>query len=105
MIFHVPDKSYKRLVSCWKRANALGKPLPWWYEMFYDLEKHPLHRQFQNLVLAMDCDEPPDLVLLDWFAMQVDEYSKHHLLVKDRVARDLLLQWKAMMFIDPTKMT
>lgn len=104
MIFHEPDTTYKNLKQCWKRANALAKPLPWYYEMFVDVSNHPLHVQLENMKQAIPDDELPDLALLDWFAVKIDEFAKTNLIANDRIARDCLWQWKEMMFIDPTRM-
>jgi hypothetical protein len=82
----------------------MGEPLPWWYEMFFNVNKHPLRVCIENLVLMTADDELPEVELLDRFAWKVDEYAKSKMLVNDSIARDALWQWKELMFFDPTKL-
>lgn len=78
--------------------------MPWWYEIFHKIDNHPLYIQFENLKAAIPCNEPPDLELMDWFALKVQQYALTHLLANDVIARDVLWQWKELMFLDPTKL-
>ena len=111
----------KRLKSCLKRAQAMGRP--------GSIDKaHPLAPAFFNMKMFLDGREQivlpsfpfgepekfhayeedervksnaaegaTDLVVLDWFAMKVDDFAKAHMLSTDTVACAMLHEWRNLM--------
>lgn len=104
MLFHEPDRTYKRLAGCWKRAKAMAEqgeiPL-----------SHPLSIAWLNTKMMIEHSDGGtddlcfDINCLDWFAMILDEYSKDHFLIDDKVVSAILYEWMETMFFDPTKLT
>ncbi|MDD5189406.1 MAG: hypothetical protein PHE50_00005 [Dehalococcoidales bacterium] len=101
MLFHEPDKSFKRLAGCWKRASrfALNTEI--------SLE-HPLYIAWNNCKLLLDHGDKKssedyclDLVILDWFAMKIEEYSKDNMLTGDSSIAGILYEWKERIPVNP----
>lgn len=115
MLMHEPDRSYKRLTGCWKRADSFaeaGKIDP----------SHPLATAWANCKIVLDAAtyECPttdaekieqvasacfDVSCLDWFALRLDEFSKTNMLDGDATVAAILYEWKERMFFDPTKLS
>jgi hypothetical protein len=104
MIFHVPDRSCKRLASCWKRAKKLA------LKGELKDKHHPLVIQWSNCCMILDASDKEavdyvyDIVLMDWFALKVDEFCKSNMIADDMTARAVLAEWQARMIFDPTKL-
>ena len=95
MLFHTPDKTFKRLASCWKRAIS-AKPGSY--------KGHKLTPAWANCLLALDDGPTPEnIAVLDWFALKVDEYSKAHMIEGDDKLSAILYEWKSALGFDPTK--
>lgn len=64
---------------------------------------HALAPAFLNMTLALDAsdlsheDRVFDLIVLDWFALKVDEFSKDHMLTQDPVVCAMLHEWQRRM--------
>ncbi len=96
MIFHTPDKSFKRLSSCWKRASSFSQ------KGIVD-PNHPLAAAWSNTKLACD-SHLETLIMLDWFALKLNEHAKTHVISGDDSVAAILYEFKMMCFIDPTKL-
>lgn len=114
MLLHKPDKTFKRLQSCWKRAERFAKPGDW--------QDHPMATMFSNAVFMLDAGPQEsarpgaeeaaeaiaqrsfDIVILDWVAMKIDDFLKTHMLDADQGLQAILNEWKARMPFDPTKL-
>ena len=98
MILHNHDVSFKRLASCWKRAECFAK------KGDIDLN-HPLTSSWNNCKLFLEAQEEKingfNLVILDWFALKLNDYSKSHLLKDDITVSSILYEWKEWMFVNP----
>lgn len=124
MIFHAPDPTYARLKSCWKRANSFAADMGQQVELG---APHRLAVQWANckmmLDAASDFNAKPDkknkrywhgrrqaesmfydIVLLDWFALKVNEFAKTNQLKGNITVAHILYEWRCRMPFDPTKL-
>lgn len=104
MLLHKPDKTFNRLVSCYKRAKTFSE------EGEIDT-KHPLATAWSNCKMMLDAradyseelceDLTYDIVLLDWFAERVDIFAKSNVLAGDKTVAAILWEWLERMFFNP----
>jgi len=95
MIFHKPDRSFKRLSSCHKRAVRFAKK--------GEIDKsHGLFVLWVNCKMFLDANEY-DLHTLDYFSMKLDEWAVNNILEGDETISEILRQWLEYMPCDPTK--
>jgi hypothetical protein len=114
MLNHQPDKTFKRLAGCWKRAAAFAAPGAIYLA-------HPLSAAWENCKMILDAAETPrvetaedrreaaesicfDLVCLDWFAWRLDVFAEENMLAGDATVAAILQEWQDRMFFDPTKL-
>lgn len=99
MISHTPDTTQKRLAECFKRAITMPKLDGYTFD-----KGHPLAAMWSNACMLMDTEigtseedvlmaDVHNIVLLDYVAMRIEDYSKTHLLATDPTVRDILSQW------------
>ena len=97
MIFHAADPTQKRLASCFKRAVSLGKA--------GEIDHHHLLAPvWSNVCYFLDGGDEVDaydLVLLDYAAMRIEEYSRDHLIANDESVRAILHQWLSRLPVIP----
>lgn len=94
-MFPSPDKSYRRLSSCYKRAEAFAKA----GEIN---SKHSLAAAWSNCKLMMDEQASCfNILLLDWFASLVEIHSLKNILSGDTDLAAILFEWKELMFFNP----
>lgn len=97
MICHEPDRSFRRLSSCYKRAQRYG--------VSGDATGHKLSIAWDNCKLLIDDKQDAFAIsCLDWFAKQVDEFLEKNLLSEDQILQFILYDWKVRLFFDPIKM-
>ena len=128
MIFHTPDPTFKRLLSCWRRAerNAVCGKID---------KSHTLAAAWENAKMFMDSDckmktssgfvkgfsvpisdiiqaekvavanEVMKLFALDWFALKVEEFSKISNIAGDIGLAHILHEWRERMPMNPTKLS
>jgi hypothetical protein len=100
MIFHTPDTSQERLAQCFKRAVTMPA-----LKSDVLTTDHPLAAMWANVCMFMDTavgetdadrleGRVHDIVLLDYVAMRIEEFSAAHLLADDAGVRALLAQWR-----------
>lgn len=120
MFFCTPDRTFKRLSSCYKRAERFAK------KGTID-QSHPLAAAWGNCQMLLDAksdykvkpknpsklnmhyerrrnDAAYDIVLLDWFAERVENFSKGNLLEGDTSLQAMLFEWKERLLFDPRLM-
>lgn len=120
MFFCTPDRTFKRLSSCYKRAEYFAK------EGTID-QTHPLAASWSNCKALLDAksdykakprnssklkkhherrrnDDAYDIVLLDWFAERVEDFSKRNILEGDASLQAILYEWKQRILFDPRLM-
>ena len=97
MIFHTPDTSLVRLKSCLKRADRFAKNGP-------INKSHALAPAFFNMLMFLDANDAPnpqedafDLVVLDWFAKKLDDFSKTSMIDNDCTVHAMLFAWQRKM--------
>lgn len=117
MLFHQPDKTFKRLASCYKRANKYAQQGDW--------SSHPLAAMFSNALLFLDAsskNDPEineiqvknnlakiidDEFVVNWAMSKVDSQLKFYLRNKENVkevAFDLVIfDWVALKIDDYLK--
>jgi len=101
MIFHKPDKTFARLASCWKRANAFAIE-----DKIKIDNNHPLAAAWENCKMFIDAEEDEEdmfytIVCLDWFAEKLDNYAKNNMLNGDMNIARMLYEWRERMFFNP----
>jgi hypothetical protein len=117
MFFHIPDRTFKRLTGCYKRAVILGKQ-----GEINNL--HPLAAAWSNCKMMLDAksdyktkpkktrklkrhkerminDDTYDINLLDWFASRVEDFSETAILTGDDSLAAILFEWKERICFNP----
>ena len=118
MINHNPDLTFKRLSSCYKRANQFA------VEGVIN-NRHPLAAAWSNAKLMLNAkndyktkpknpkklkkhlerrlkDDTYDISILDWFALKVDCFLKDNLIDGDTCLAAILYEWKSYLKFEPT---
>ena len=105
MLLHKPDKTCKRLASCYKRAEQFAQKGDW--------KGHALSIMFSNALMLLDAKDDEasvdskvsgkvyDMVILDWVAMKIDDYLKDHLIKDDQGLHAILFEWQSRLEINP----
>lgn len=129
MIFHEPDRSFRRLAGCYKRATRFSKAglIP---------HQHALAAAWSNCKYFLDAEQGEDvdalkkawvedrmplprdhqeegrialeaafsIVCLDWFASKVDAYLECNMLEGDEALAAMLSEWQLRMKFDPSRL-